>query len=107
MTRPAEDGLTPPAAKDRQASFLQQDDRVEDEQDRKKIVQRLRLRSTIDPPPSGPAPVPTPKAPDRPESFPECMSTRKMRMTAMTTWMTDRIVSTASDYISFELRCHA
>ena len=28
----------------------------------KPTVQRLRLRSTSDPPPSGPAPVPTPKA---------------------------------------------
>ena len=51
----------------------------------KKIVQRFRLRSTIEPPPSGPAPLPTPKAPDSPASFPECMSTRKMTMTAITT----------------------
>ena len=29
-------------------------------------VHRFRLRSTSEPPPSGPAPVPTPKAPDRP-----------------------------------------
>ena len=27
------------------------------------MVQRLRLRSTSEPPPNGPAPVPTPKAP--------------------------------------------
>ena len=41
-------------------------------------VQRFRLRSTSEPPPSEPWPVPTPKAPDRPASFPECMSTRKI-----------------------------
>src|SRR5205807_4706705 len=60
----------------------------------KKIVQRLRLRSTIDPPPSGPVPLPTPKAPDRPESLPECISTRKMTITAMATSRTERTVST-------------
>ena len=37
-----------------------------------KTVQRFRLRSTSEPPPNGPAPVPTPKAPDSPASLPEC-----------------------------------
>ena len=60
----------------------------------KKTVQRLRLRSTIEPPPSGPVPLPTPNAPDRPESLPECISTRKMRTTAMMTCRTERIAST-------------
>ena len=39
------------------------------------------MRSTSEPPPSGPMPVPTPNAPDRPESLPECIrinSTRTM-----------------------------
>ena len=36
----------------------------------KKTVQRLRLRSTSEPPPSGPWPVPTPNAPESPASFP-------------------------------------
>src|SRR5204862_49227 len=57
-------------------------------------VQRLRLRSTSEPPPSGPLPVPTPNAPDRPASFPECMRMRKIRTIAMTTWATARIVKT-------------
>jgi hypothetical protein len=55
----------------------------------KATVHRLRLRSTSDPPPSGPCPVPTPKAPDSPESFPECMSTRKIRTMQMNTWTTE------------------
>src|SRR3954454_9240301 len=59
------------------------------------IVQRFRLRSTSEPPPSGPAPVPTPNAPDRPASFPECMSTRKIRTTEMKTWTTERMTSMA------------
>ena len=37
----------------------------------KTIVQRVRLRSTSEPPPIGPWPVPTPNAPDRPVSLPE------------------------------------
>ena len=32
----------------------------------RRSVQRLRLRSTSEPPPNGPAPVPTPKAPGQP-----------------------------------------
>src|SRR3954452_3615809 len=59
------------------------------------IVQRSRLRSTSEPPPNGPAPVPTPNAPERPESFPECMSTRKMSRTDRKTWTTLRISSIA------------
>src|SRR4051812_16047925 len=57
------------------------------------IVQRLRLRSTSEPPPSEPWPEPTPKAPERPASFPECMSTRKISTTLMMTCTTLRIVS--------------
>src|ERR1700757_3797718 len=64
----------------------------------KKIVQRLRLRSTIEPPPRGPVPLPTPNAPERPESFPECSSTRKMTITAMTTCEIEKSVSTRSGY---------
>jgi drug/metabolite transporter (DMT)-like permease len=45
------------------------------------IVQRLRLRSTSEPPPKGPLPVPTPKAPDSPASLPECIRIKKIRMT--------------------------
>src|SRR5271165_4542159 len=60
----------------------------------KTTVQRFRLRSTIEPPPSGPVPLPTPKAPDRPESLPECMRTRATTMTARITWMIESIVST-------------
>jgi len=52
----------------------------------KKTVQRLRFRSTSEPPPNGPPPVPAPKAPDSPESFPECMRMRRMRTTEMITW---------------------
>src|SRR5438105_681588 len=40
------------------------------------IVQRFRLRSTSEPPPNGPAPVPTPNAPDSPDSLPECITIR-------------------------------
>ena len=50
------------------------------------IVHRFRLRSTSEPPPSGPAPVPTPKAPDSPESLPECIRIRKTRTTHINTW---------------------
>src|SRR6516165_3427899 len=64
----------------------------------KKIVQRLRFRSTIDPPPSGPVPLPTPKAPDRPESLPECISTRKTTMTDITTCRTEKKNSTREAY---------
>jgi hypothetical protein len=42
------------------------------------IVQRLRLRSTSDPLPSA-LPPPTPKAPERPASLPECMRIRAIR----------------------------
>src|SRR4051812_37911484 len=63
----------------------------------KAIVQRLRLRSTSEPPPSGPCPLPTPKAPDSPASFPECMRIRKIRTTQITTWRTERISSIAVD----------
>jgi hypothetical protein len=54
------------------------------------------LRSTSEPPPNGPAPVPTPKAPDSPASFPECISTRKITTTEMKTWTTERIVLIAA-----------
>src|ERR1700733_8576080 len=64
----------------------------------KKIVQRLRLRSTIEPPPSGPVPLPTPNAPDRPESLPECISTRNTTITEMITCSTERMVSTDAAY---------
>ena len=60
----------------------------------KKIVQRLRLRSTSEPPPSGPVPLPTPKAPERPESLPECIRIRSTVTTAIATSRTERIVST-------------
>src|SRR5579859_4504224 len=56
------------------------------------IVHRLRLRSTSEPPPSGPAPVPTPNAPDSPESLPECIRTRNTSTTHRRTWRTPRIV---------------
>ncbi len=49
------------------------------------IVQRFRLRSTSEPPPKGPAPVPTPKAPESPESLPECMRMSTIRTTARIT----------------------
>jgi hypothetical protein len=62
----------------------------------KPIVQRFRLRSTSEPPPSGPWPVPTPKAPERPASFPECMSTRKIRTIEMKTCTTEKMSSTGS-----------
>jgi len=52
------------------------------------------LRSTIEPPPSGPWPLPTPNAPESPESFPECISTRKTTTTARITWMIESMVST-------------
>ena len=61
----------------------------------KKIVQRLRLRSTIEPPPSGPVPLPTPKAPERPESLPECSSTRKITISERATWRIEKSVSIA------------
>ena len=44
-------------------------------------VQRLRLRSTSEPPPNGPAPVPTPNAPESPESLPECSRMSTIRIT--------------------------
>jgi uncharacterized membrane protein len=49
------------------------------------IVHRFRLRSTREPPPSGPAPVPTPNAPDSPESLPECIRIRNTSTTAINT----------------------
>src|SRR6185312_15834995 len=58
------------------------------------MVQRLRLRSTIEPPPRGPVPLPTPKAPESPESLPECINTRNTTITARITWMIESIVST-------------
>src|SRR6202000_2225577 len=72
----------------------------------KKIVQRFRLRSTIEPPPSGPVPLPTPKAPDRPESLPECVSTRNTTITEMITCRTERTGSIRSAY-RFDLRAAA
>ena len=59
----------------------------------KPIVQRLRLRSTSEPPPRGPEPVPTPNAPDSPESLPECMSIRKISTIETNTCRTERINS--------------
>src|ERR1700689_2223919 len=64
----------------------------------KKIVQRLRFRSTSEPPPSGPVPLPTPNAPDKPESLPECISTKKIRTTAKMTCSTERTASTRQEY---------
>jgi len=64
----------------------------------KKIVQRFKFRSTIEPPPSGPVPLPTPNAPERPASLPECISTRKITITEMSTCRTENIVSTALAY---------
>ena len=58
-------------------------------------VQRFRLRSTSEPPPSGPEPPPTPKAPERPASLPECSSTRTMRVTDRMIWRPLRIASIA------------
>ena len=43
---------------------------------------------------AGPVPLPTPKAPDSPESLPECISTSRITTTARMTWMTESIVST-------------
>src|SRR5947209_13744112 len=51
------------------------------------IVQRSRLRSTSEPPPNGPAPVPTPKAPESPESRPECSSTSRISTTETMIWV--------------------
>jgi hypothetical protein len=61
----------------------------------KKIVQRFRLRSTSEPPPNGPAPVPTPKAPDSPASLPEWSRMRTIRTTHRMIWRPLRIASTA------------
>ena len=58
----------------------------------KMIVQRSRLRSMSEPPALLPPPVPTPKAPDMPASFPECRRIRKIRPTAMKTWTTESTV---------------
>ena len=69
----------------------------------KKTVQRFRLRSTSEPPPNGPEPVPTPNAPDRPASFPECRSTRKMTTTDRTTWTTERMFSSTAGECSQSL----
>jgi drug/metabolite transporter (DMT)-like permease len=60
-------------------------------------VQRFRLRSTSEPPPNGPAPVPTPNAPDSPASLPECISTRKISTTAISTWRAERNGTTIYD----------
>src|SRR5215208_2227884 len=59
----------------------------------KKIVQRFRLRSTSEPPPKGPAPVPTPNAPDRPASLPEWSRISSITTTARTTCTPLRIAS--------------
>jgi uncharacterized membrane protein len=64
-----------------------------------KTVQRFRFRSTSEPPPNGPAPVPTPNAPDRPESLPECISTRKTMTTHRNTWTTPSTVVMGFDRI--------
>src|SRR5947208_3165602 len=64
----------------------------------KPTVQRLRLRSTSEPPPNGPAPVPTPNAPDSPASLPECIRIRKTRTTQRKTWTTPRTVLIASGF---------
>src|SRR5437763_9230118 len=60
-------------------------------------VQRFRLRSTSEPPPNGPAPVPTPKAPDSPASLPECIRIRKIRTTQMNTCRMPRSVVIGPD----------
>src|SRR5215468_9964490 len=54
----------------------------------KKMVHRVRFRSTSDPPPKELPPPPIPNAPERPASLPECRSTRKMRITDMMTSIT-------------------
>src|SRR5262245_37863742 len=51
----------------------------------KKMVQRVRFRSTREPPPKELPPPPMPKAPERPASLPEWSSTRKIRITDMIT----------------------
>src|SRR5215210_6304729 len=61
------------------------------------IVQRVRLRSTSAPPPKRPAPVPTPKAPDRPASLPECSSTRTISTTDRKIWRMLRTSSTQAE----------
>src|SRR3954447_26980428 len=66
-------------------------------------VQRFRLRSTSEPPPNGPAPGPTPKAPDSPASFPECMRIRKTTPTARNTWKTERTVYIRGPILATEL----
>jgi hypothetical protein len=43
-------------------------------------------------------PLPTPNAPESPESLPECISTKKMRTTAKNTCSTEKIVSTRPEY---------
>src|SRR5919107_165032 len=58
-------------------------------------VQRFRLRSTSEPPPNGPAPVPTPKAPESPASLPECSRISTIRTTQRMIWTPLRIASTA------------
>src|SRR6476646_5797936 len=61
-----------------------------------KTVARVRLRSTIEPPPSELPPPPTPKAPERPASFPECSRIRKIRTTEKSTCRTLRNVYMAA-----------
>ena len=48
-------------------------------------VQRFRLRSTSEPLPSELPPAPTPNAPDRPVSLPECSRIRTIKTTARKT----------------------
>src|SRR3954464_4862177 len=69
----------------------------------KPTVQRFRLRSPSEPPPSEPCPVPTPKAPDRPASLPECMSTSRIRPTDRPIWMTEKSSSMRSRGYPVEL----
>src|SRR4051794_20867661 len=63
----------------------------------KKIVQRVRFRSTSEPPPKELPPPPMPNAPERPESLPECRSTRKIRITEMITSTTLSTVATGRE----------
>src|SRR4051812_9469373 len=59
-------------------------------------VQRFRLRSTSEPPPSGPLPPPTPNAPESPASFPECMRIRAIRTIEKKTWLALRNACTVA-----------
>src|SRR5438093_10879650 len=68
------------------------------------IVQRSRLRSTSEPPPNGPAPVPTPNAPESPASLPECSRTSRIRMIETKTWNALRTASSTTDTLAAATR---